>query len=162
MEHEVTIAIHFMTIVLCTYLEYHNPILFCSTTVPSPTVTVSSPGGMYFATTELTLTCTVEIASALGSVAVTTMWMGPQGMLPGTNATTGGNTLRYESMLTIDSLPTTSSATYTCTAMVDGMPSNEFITASIETDSLEISIGRQILSHIVYGILSKMIVLTQF
>ena len=113
-------------------------------------MTVSSPGGMYFATTELTLTCAVEIASALGSVAVTTMWMGPQGMLPGTNVTTGGNSLRYESMLTVDSLPTTSTATYICTAMVDVMPSNQFITASIETDSLEISIGRQILSHCAY------------
>ena len=71
-------------------------------------------------------------------------------MLPGTNAMTGGNTLSYESILTIDSLPTTSTAAYTCIAMVDVMPSNEFITAGIATDSLEISIGRQILSHCAY------------
>ena len=140
-------------ITACNYLplgmcyEHRNPIvLFCSAiTVPSPTVTVSGPDGVYFATTELTLTCTVEIASALGSVAVTTMWMGPQGMLPGTNATTGGNTLRYESMLTIDSLPTTSTATYTCTAMVDVAPSSEFVTANMQTGMLEIPIGRRIL-----------------
>ena len=108
-------------------------------------MTVFGPGGMYFATTELTLTCAIEIASALGSVAVTAMWMGPGGMLSGTNPVTGGSNLIYESILTIDSLPTTSSATYTCTGTVDVMPTSEFITASMETGMLEIDIGRQVL-----------------
>ena len=119
-----------------------------SITVPSPTVTVSGPGGMNFATTELILTCTIEIASALGSVAVTAVWMGPGEMLSGTDPVTGGNNLIYESILTIDSLPTTSSATYACNATVDVMPTNEFITPTTETGMLEIDIGRQILiSH---------------
>ena len=137
-------------ITACNYLplgmcyEHRNPIvLFCSAiTVPSPTVTVSGPDGVYFATTELTLTCTVEIASALGSVAVTTMWIGPQGMLTGTDPVTRGSNLIYESMLAIESLPTTSTATYTCTAMVDAAPSSAFVIASMETDILTISIGR--------------------
>ena len=108
-------------------------------------MTVSGPGGMHFATTELTLTCTIEIASALGSVAVTAMWMGPGEMKLGTDPVTGGSNLIYESMLTIDSLPTTSSATYTCTATVDVMPTSEFITTSMKTGMLEIDIGKQIL-----------------
>ena len=103
---------------------------------------VSGPSGLYFATTNLTLTCTIEIASALGSVAVTAMWIGPQGMLTGTDPVTGGSNLIYESMLTIESLPTTSTATYTCIAMVDAAPSSEFVTPSMETDILTISIGR--------------------
>ena len=107
-------------------------------------MTVSGPGGKHFATTELILTCTIEIASALGSVAVTAMWMGPGGMLLDTDPVTGGSNLIYESILTIDSLPTTTSATYTCTAMVDVMPTSEFITPSMETDMLEIDIGRQV------------------
>ena len=111
-------------------------------TVPTPTVTVSAPSGMYFATTNLTLTCTIEIESGLGSVDVTAMWIGPQGILSGTDPIMiQGNALRYESALAIDSLPTISSATYTCTAMVDAMPSSEFIMASLQTDILEISIG---------------------
>ena len=125
---------------------YHNIVFHLSSiSVPSPTVSVSGPGGMYFATTELTLTCAIEIASALGSVAVTAVWMGPEGMLSGTDPVTEGSNLRYESMLTIDSLPTTSSATYTCTVTVDITPTSEFITASMETGMLEIDIGRQIL-----------------
>ena len=115
-----------------------------SIAVPSPTVSVSRPGGMYFATAELTLTCTIEIASALGSVAVTAMWMGPDGMLSGTDPVAGGSNLIYESMLMIASLPTTSFATYTCTATVDVMPTSEFITPTTETDMLEIDIGRQV------------------
>ena len=106
-------------------------------------MTVSGPGGPYFATAELTLTCAIEVASALGSVAVTAMWMGPDGILSGTPVTEGSN-LMYESMLTIASLPTTSSATYTCTATVDVMPTSEFITASMETGMLEIDIGKQV------------------
>ena len=106
---------------------------------------VSGPGGPYFAATELILTCTIEIASALGSVAVTAMWMGPDGMLSGTDPVTEGSNLIYESMLTIDSLPTTSSATYTCAATVDVMPTSEFITPTTETGMLEIDIGKQIL-----------------
>ena len=125
---------------------YRNIVFHLSSiAVPSPTVTVSGPGGMYFATTELTLTCAIEVASALGSVAVTAVWMGPDGMLSGTDPVTGGSNLTYESMLTIDSLPTTSSATYICTATVNVVPTSEFITASMETGILEIDIGRQIL-----------------
>ena len=127
----------------CLLLYYAINTYVSSIAVPSPTVTVSGPGGMYFATTELTLTCAIEIASALGSVAVTAMWMGPDGMLSGTPVTEGSN-LMYESVLTIDSLPTTSSATYTCTATVDVVPTSEFITASMETGMLEIDIGRQV------------------
>ena len=106
-------------------------------------MTVSGPGGVYFATTELALTCAIEIASALGSIEVAAMWMGPDGMLSVTPVTKGSN-LIYESMLTIDSLPTTSSAAYTCAATVDVMPTSEFITPTTETDMLEIDIGRQI------------------
>ncbi len=112
--------------------------------VPPPAVTVSGPNGLYFATTELTLTCTIDIASALSSVEVTAVWMGPEGTLSGIDPMTRGSNLRYESMLTIDSLPTTSSATYTCTATVDVMPTSEFITASMETGTLEIDIGKQV------------------
>ena len=108
-------------------------------------MTVSGPGGVNFATTELTLTCAIEIASALGSAKVTAVWMGPDGMLSGTDPVTEGSNLRYESMLTIASLPTTISATYTCTVTVDVMPTSEFITASMEVGMLEIDIGRQIL-----------------
>ena len=110
--------------------------------VPTPTVTVSGPSGMYFAANNLTLTCAIEIESGSGSVDVTAMWTGPQGFLSGTDPIMiQGNTLRYESALTIDSLPTISSATYICTAMVNAMPSSEFIMASMQTDMLEISIG---------------------
>ena len=112
---------------------------YSTITVPAPTVTVTAPGGLYFPMTSLTLTCSIMIASNLGSVAVSVEWSGPDGLLSGSTPTMVDTV--YQSVLTIDMLPTSATATYNCIATVDADPSSTFITAGMQMDMLEISIG---------------------
>ena len=121
----------------------HGSSMICSystISVPAPTVTVTAPGGLYFATTSLTLTCNIMIASNLGSVAVSIEWSGPDGLLSG-SIPTMVDTLVYQSVVTIDNIPTSATATYNCHATVDADPSSTFITAGMQMENLEISIG---------------------
>ena len=116
----------------------HNIIL---PAVATPMVTVDHNPDIVYTDEDFTLTCTIELDSAVDTDAmVTAEWIGPDGELTGTTPTDTDSDGTYESTLT-PSVDTAGSVDYTCTATVspDGTP---FVTTSDEgADSETVTIG---------------------
>ena len=122
-----------------------------SVSVPTPSVDVTVPDGTLYASTNITLNCTIQLDGAIDTrVDVTVVWTGP----PGTTATDGritvsdvtGSNTTYQSTVTFTPLISNDNGTYTCEATVSPNPTSEVITMSgAGSDSGTITVSGMIL-----------------
>ena len=108
--------------------------------VPAPTtVTVTPPVGMIIAGSSPSLTCTVELDTAVDvPVNVSTEWSSPDMTTVSPTSSVMESLTRYTVMANVDAAR---SGSYTCQASIDS--SSQFITGSGETSgSITITVGK--------------------
>ena len=120
--------------------------MFVVPAVPPPSVSVTNSSGTY-AGTNFTLTCTIELRTAVDTqVVVNSTWREPLGIPAGTRVVASaptGTGARYQTILMFRPLNTSDSGNYTCEVTVSPSPESQFIIAS--------TAGRDTLSVTVQG-----------
>lgn len=118
----------------------------CVISVPSPIISLnrSPPDDLVYTTTQLTITCLVEVVGVDNKTAVTvdSTWTTPDE----DNGTTYVDTLTHhvlDSTLTVSSLQSSDSGEYTCSFVVTS-PSPYVVTSDPVTDSTTIRAGAYI------------------
>ena len=111
--------------------------------VPNPTVTVTANTSRTFYTGEsVVLICNIKLNSAVDTdVTVTVSWSGPGGTIT-TGVTDMTDTAPYQSTLTLSSLVTSDSGTYTCIASVDIVHPTYVTESEDGSDTHTIAVGR--------------------
>ena len=129
--------------------------MFVVPAVPPPSVSVTNSSGTY-AGTNFTLTCTIELRTAVDTqVVVNSTWRGPLGIPTGTRVVSSaptGTGARYQTILMFRPLNTSDSGNYTCEATVSPSPESQFISGSAAgRDTLSVTVqGERIHSLICY------------
>ena len=134
----------------CRLWKYCIPHVYVvhTSSVPAPNVSVSlNTNDTVFQGTELVITCTVTVDSAVdtGFDVIMTWNSAPLEAMNGSYVTitdTSGSGHEYSSTVTISPVDTTDSATYTCTASVTPTTTeSDFIIPSMESsDTVEITV----------------------
>ena len=112
----------------------------------SVTSTPSSP--VYYVTSSVTVTCTVELNSAvlesdLSLLMVSAQLTHPNGTILSLSNTTRGITFTYTTQ--INSFRRSDSGNYLCTATVSPLPSNSFLSGGgSQSGTLEVAVGEAI------------------
>ena len=118
--------------------------MFVVPAVPPPSVSVTNSSGTY-AGTNFTLTCTIELRTAVDTqVVVNSTWRGPVGIPTGTRVVASaptGTGARYQTILMFRPLNTSDSGNYTCEATVSPSPESQFISGSTAgSDTLSVTV----------------------
>ena len=126
--------------------------MFVVPAVPPPSVSVTNSSGTY-AGTNFTLTCTIELRTAVDTqVVVNSTWRGPVGIPTGTRVVSSsptGTGARYQTILMFRPLNTSDSGNYTCEATVSPSPESQFISGSTAgSDTLPVTVQGEII-HLV-------------
>ena len=104
------------------------------TSTPTNPITVGS---------NVTLTCTVELSSAVDvPVTVNTVWTGPQRMILLSSATLIVNLTRYTSTAMVSSFGRDKSGNYTCTATVNSRTDSTFLKDSMISSTIRVTVGK--------------------
>ena len=115
--------------------------------VPVP-LAVSVSHGQINIGSAVTLTCTVELSSAVGvPVTVSPVWSGPAGhgvtITPVTNSVMESLT-RYTSTAMVSSFGREQSGVYTCRASINSMPQAYLVGSSSTTGTARVTVGKVI------------------
>ena len=122
--------------------------MFVVPAVPPPFVSVTNSSGTY-AGTNFTLTCTIELRTAVDTqVVVNSTWHGPV-ILAGTRVVASeptGTGTRYQTILMFRPLNTSDSGNYTCEVTVSPSPESQFISGSTAgSDTLSVTVQGEII-----------------